>query len=195
MVLLPPPIYFFVYIYIDYNEQEASFKEKGQEKKKTAIEELVDGSIQLPEVNYFISQADRRGGGKYSLIKQMMKAIKQDNDTDTGLNSAGILVRDLCTGVPLHFLPGISSAVTRPRDADRFDDFTFVDTGGRQCAHKIGTRITRVTEMFNRNEPVIGRYKGNEVRLHKIDNLPVDDMILSMKAHDDIMPFNNPPRH
>jgi len=34
MVLLLPPIYFFVCIYIDYNQQEASFKEKGQEKEE-----------------------------------------------------------------------------------------------------------------------------------------------------------------
>jgi len=62
-------------------------KRKGKKKKKTAIEELVDGSIQLLEVNYFISQAERRGGnGKYSLIKQMMKALKYDARTDTGLN-------------------------------------------------------------------------------------------------------------
>jgi len=48
-------------------------------KKKTAIEELVDSSIQLPEVNYFISKAEDHGGDeKYSLIKQMMKAIKHD---------------------------------------------------------------------------------------------------------------------
>jgi len=58
--------------------------------------------------------------------------------TDTGLNSAGVLVRDLCTG-----LPSTASAVTRPRNADQFDDFTFVDTGGRQCTHKIGMRVTR----------------------------------------------------
>jgi len=56
-------------------------------------------------------------------------------------------------------------------------------------------RVNRITKMFNCNEPVIGRYKGNEVRLHKIDNLPVDDMILSMKEHDNIIPFNDPPRH
>jgi len=49
--------------------------------------------------------------------------------------------------------------------------------------------------MFNGNEPVIGKYKGNDVRLHKIDNLPVDDIILSMKAHVDIMPFNDPLKH
>jgi len=107
-------------------------KRKGKKKKKTAIEELVDSSIQLPEVNYFISQAERRGGnGKYSLIKHMMKALKYEAGTDTGLNSAGVLVRDLCTGVPLHFLPSTASAVMHPCNADQFDNFTFVDTGGR----------------------------------------------------------------
>jgi len=38
-------------------------KRKGKKKKKTAIEELVDGSIQLLEINYFIPQADQHGGG------------------------------------------------------------------------------------------------------------------------------------
>jgi len=49
-------------------------KRKGKKKKKTTIENLVDGSIQLLEMNYFISQADacQRGGEKYSLLKQMM---------------------------------------------------------------------------------------------------------------------------
>jgi len=171
-------------------------KRKGKKKKKTAIEELVDGSIWLPEVNYFISQAERLGGnGKYSLIKQMLKALKHDDCTDTGLNPAGVLVKDLHTGVPLHFSPSTASVVTCPDDVNQFDNFTFVDTGGHQHVHGIKTRVNRITKMFNRNEPVIGMYKGNEVRLHKIDNLPVDDMILSMKAHKDIMPFNDPPRH
>jgi len=81
-------------------------KRKGKKKKKTAIEELVDGSIQLPEVNYFISQADRRGGnGKYSLIKQMLNAIKYDDHTETGIESKSLVVRDHITGVPLHFVP------------------------------------------------------------------------------------------
>jgi len=48
-------------------------KRKGK-KKKTTIEELVDSSIQLPEMNYFISKAG--GDEKYSLIKQMMKALR-----------------------------------------------------------------------------------------------------------------------
>jgi len=51
-------------------------KRRGK-KKKTAIKELVDGSIQLPEINYFISQAEHHAGDeKYSLIKQMMKSLK-----------------------------------------------------------------------------------------------------------------------
>jgi len=81
-------------------------KRKGKKKKKTALEELVDGSIQLPEINHFISQADRCGGNdKYSLIKQMMKALKHDNDTYTGIKSNSLVVRDQITGVPLHFIP------------------------------------------------------------------------------------------
>jgi len=90
-------------------------KRKGKKKKKTAIEELVEGSIQLPEVNYFLSQAEHHGGDeKYSLIKQMMSALKYDECTDTGLNTTSILVKDLCTGVPLHFSPSSASVVTHP---------------------------------------------------------------------------------
>jgi len=48
--------------------------------------------------------------------------------------------------------------------------------------------------MFSRNQPVIGKYKGNDVRLHKIDKLSIDDIILSIEEHEDIMPFNDPPR-
>jgi len=178
-----------VCIYIDYNKQEALFKEKRQEK-----EELVDSSIQLPDMNYFISKAEHHGGDeKYSLIKQMMKALKYYEWTDTGLNTAGILVKDLCTGVPLHFSPSSASVVTHPDDDNLYNDFTFVNTRVHwQGAAAIKTRANRITEMFNCNEPVIGKYKGNDVRLHKIDNLPIDDIILSMKAHEDIMPFNNP---
>jgi len=172
-------------------------KRKGKKKKKTAIEELVDGSIQLPDVNCFISKAEHHGGNdKYSLIKQMLKSLKYDPPTDTGLNSAGILVKDLCTGVPLHFSPSSASVVTRLDNVNLYNDFTFVNAGGCcQRAPEIKTRVNRINEMFSCNEPVIGKYKGNDVRLHKVDKLPVDDIILSMKAHEDIMPFNDPPRH
>jgi len=55
-------------------------RRKGKKKKKTPIKELVDGSIQLPEINYFISKAEHHGGDeKYSLIKQMMKALRWDS--------------------------------------------------------------------------------------------------------------------
>jgi len=72
-------------------------KRKGK-KKKTAIEELVDGSIRLLEVNYFISQAECHGGNdKYSLIKQMMKALEYDACTATGIKPKSLVVRDLFT--------------------------------------------------------------------------------------------------
>jgi len=171
-------------------------KRKGK-KKKTAIEELVDGSIQLPEINYFISQADRRGGDdKYSLIKQMMKALEYDARTATSIKPKSLVVRDLCTGVPLHFSPNPSSVVTRPGDANHFNDFTFVNIRGHHGrATTIKTRVNKINKIFNNDEPVIGKYKGNDVRLHKTNNLPIDDMILSMKAHENIMPFNDTPRH
>jgi len=60
-------------------------KRKGK-KKKTAVEELVDGS-----------------------------------------NAAGILVKDLFTGVLLHFSPSSASVVTCPSNECLFDDFKFVD--------------------------------------------------------------------
>jgi hypothetical protein len=125
----------------------------------------------------------------------MLKALKHDACTDTGLNPAGVLVKDLCTGVPLHFSPSTAGVVTHPGNANQFDNFTFVDTGGHQPAHGIKTRVNRITKMFNCNESVIGMYKGNDMILHKIDKIPVDDIILSMKAQEDIMPFNHPPRH
>jgi len=81
----------------------------------------VDGSIQLLEINYFISQADRRGGNdKYSLIKQMMNALKYDNHTHTGIESNSLVVRDKITGVPLHFIP-----TAKPLVRNRGRDFTF----------------------------------------------------------------------
>jgi len=48
---------FFLCVYIDYNEQEASFKEKEEDRYQGA-----SGSIQLPEMNYFISKAEHHGG-------------------------------------------------------------------------------------------------------------------------------------
>jgi len=86
-------------------------KRKGKKKKKTAIEELVDGSIQLLEINYFVSKAEHHGGDKYSLIKQMMKALRWDPSTETGLNSTSLVVRDNRLGVPLHFPPNATSVV------------------------------------------------------------------------------------
>jgi len=83
-------------------------KRKGKKKKNTAIEELVDSSIQLPEMNYFISKA---GDEKYSLIKQMMKALRWDPHSQTGLNSTSLLVRDLPLGVPLHFAPNATRLI------------------------------------------------------------------------------------
>jgi len=136
------------------------------------------------------------GDDKNSLIKQMLKGLKYDPPTDTGLNTSRFLVKDLCTRVPLHFSPSSASVVTCPHDECLFNDFTFSNT--RVCqrgAPTIKTRVNRINKMFNHNEPVIGKYKGNDVRLHKIDNLPIDDIILSMKEHEDIMPFNNPQRH
>jgi hypothetical protein len=87
-------------------------KRRGKKKKKTAIEELVDSSIQLLGINYFISQADRCGGnGKYSLIKQMLNALKYDPHTETGIESNSLVVRDHITGVLLHFVPAAKSFV------------------------------------------------------------------------------------
>jgi len=87
-------------------------KRKGKKKKKTAIKELVDGSIQLPEMNYFIFKAEHHGGDeKNSLIKQMMKALRWDPSTETRLNSTGLVVRDNLLGVPLHFAPNATSVV------------------------------------------------------------------------------------
>jgi len=164
-------------------------KRKGKKKKKTAIEELVDSSIQLPEINYFISQADCRGGNdKYSLIKQMMNALKHDHHTATGIESKSLVVRDQITGVPLHFVPEATPLV---RNQGR--DFTFYDPRIGNVKHK--TKANKLSERLAHKEYVLGRYKNNPLIIQKIDKMPVDDVILSMKAHEDIIPFNDPPRH
>jgi len=164
-------------------------KRKGKKKKKTAIEELVDSSIQLPEINYFISQADRHGGNdKYSLIKQMLNALKYDDHTATGIESKSLVVRDHITGVPLHFVPAAKSLVS-----NRGRDFTFYDPHIGNVQNK--TKANKLSERLANEEAVLGRYKNNPVIIQKIDKMPVDDVILSIKAHEDIMPFNDPPRH
>jgi len=51
------------------------------------------------------------GDKKYSLIKQMMKALRWDPSTETSLNATSLVVRDNCLGVPLHFVPNATSVV------------------------------------------------------------------------------------
>jgi len=163
-------------------------KRKGK-KKKTAIEELVDGSIQLLDMNYFISKAEHHGGDeKYSLIKQMMKALMWDPHTQTGLNTSGLVVRDCITGAPLHFAPNATRLVR-----NQGCNFTFYDPciGNSQ----LKTKANKLSERLANNDKIIGRYKGRSVKIHQVLGLPVDNMLKSMKAHEDIMPFNDPPRY
>jgi len=164
-------------------------KRKGKKKKKTAIEELVDGSIQLPEIDYFISQADHCGGDdKYSLIKQMMNALKYDASTVTGIESNSLVVRDQITGVPLHFVPE-----AKPLVRNWGHNFTFYDP--RIGNVKTKTKANKLSERLANKQAVLGSYKNNPVIIQKIYKMPVDYVILSMKAHEDIMPFNDPLRH
>jgi len=39
-----------------------------------------------------------------------------------------------------------------------------------------------------------GRYKGRPVTIHQMANMPVDEMLDLMKANEDIITFNDPPR-
>jgi len=40
----------------------------------------------------------------------------------------------------------------------------------------------------------IGRYKGRPVNIHQVIDMPIDEMLNSMKAIEAIIPFNDPPR-
>jgi hypothetical protein len=80
-----------------------------RKKKKTTIEELVDGSIQLPGMEFFI---DHGGDEKYSLLERMMRALNYDHATQTGLETNSLVVRDRHSGVPLHFAPSATDLVT-----------------------------------------------------------------------------------
>jgi len=63
-------------------------------------------------MNYFISKAEHHGGDeKYSLIKQMMKALRWDPGTETRIKSTSLVVRDNHLGVSLHFEPNATSVV------------------------------------------------------------------------------------
>jgi len=56
-------------------------------------------------------------------------------------------------------------------------------------------KANKLSEKLAKEEAVIGRYKNKPVIIHKIDKMSVSGIIKSMKTHEDIMPFNNPPRH
>jgi len=122
MKVLPPPIYFLCGIYIETTMRKKPDPKKKTKRKKTKRQKEEDYHQEARAEHY-------DGDEKYSLIEQMMKALKYDECTDTGLNAAGILVKDLCTGVPLHFSPNSASVVTCPDDEKLYNDFTFDNTG------------------------------------------------------------------
>jgi len=96
MMLLPSPIYFFVCIYIDYNEQEALFKEKGQEKEEDSSRGASGWLYTAARDKlFYISSRMPWGNDKYSLIKQMMKALEYDARTATSIKPKSLVVRDL----------------------------------------------------------------------------------------------------
>jgi len=41
---------------------------------------------------------------------------------------------------------------------------------------------------------VTGSYKGKPVNIYQLINMPADEILNSMKAKEDIIPFNDPPR-
>jgi len=40
-----------------------------------------------------------------------------------------------------------------------------------------------------------GKYKGRDVTIHRVNNMPIDETLNSIKANKAIIPFNDPPIH
>jgi len=114
-------------------------------------------------------------------------ALRWDSCTETSLNATSLVVRDCCTGVPLHFVTNATRLVGK-----RGDHFTFYDLSIGKVEDK--TKANKLSERLGYNDKIIGRYKGMPVTIHQVIDMPVDDMLKSMKANEDIIPFNDPPR-
>jgi len=52
----------------------------------------------------------------------------------------------------------------------------------------------RLSEKLVSNGRAPGRYKGRLVTIHWMVDMPVDEILDSMKANEDIIPFNDPLR-
>jgi len=100
----------------------------------------VDGSIQLPGMEFFISQAEHGGDEKYSLLERMMRALKYDPGTHTGLETNSLVVRDSCSGVPLHFAPSAIDLVCS----------TLYEHPGIHCRAPLKTKTNRLLEINER---------------------------------------------
>jgi len=55
-------------------------------------------------------------------------------------------------------------------------------------------KAKRLSEKLVSNGQAHGKYKGRDVTIHWVNSMPVDDLFYSMKANEDIIPFNDPPR-
>jgi len=56
------------------------------------------------------------------------------------------------------------------------------------------TKANILSEKLMSNGWATDRYKGRPVTIHQMANMPVDEMLDLMKANEDIIPFNDPPR-
>jgi len=55
-------------------------------------------------------------------------------------------------------------------------------------------KTNRLSEKLVSNGLAPGKYKGRDVTIHQMIYMPVDDMLKSIKANEDIIPFNDPLR-
>jgi len=87
--------------------------------------------------------------------------------------------------VPLHFAPNPTQLVR-----DQGDDFTFYDPRIGRVTNKTNKLSERLVKIGH----VTGQYRGRPVYIHWVIDMPVDDMLNSIKANEAIIPFNDPPR-
>jgi len=73
------------------------------------------------------------------------------------------------------------------------DNFTYYETN---ICHRVPlkTKANRLSEKLLSNGQAPGKYKGRDVTIHQMIDMPVDDMLKSIKENEDIIPFNDPLR-
>jgi len=111
-----------------------------------------------------------------------MKALRWDPHTDrTKCYQLG--------GERLHYKSTIAPNATR-LVKNWGCNFTFYDPHIGNVQPK--TKANKLSERLANNAKIIGSYKGRSVKIHQVIDMPVDDICKSMKAHEDIIPFNDP---